>query len=491
MRKFSWAVLSCLVFVLAVVLSGTSMAAELKPALVVLAQDQTPSEDERSVIDRLTTILVRNATHGRYGSTVFLTDDLANEFTLMRTISQLVRSGRTVDVFVFAAGDGDRIHLTEGDLTANRLVSTLKPIRGLSKGGLRFVYFTGGKAMAEAWQEIGAKAVLAQPSLGETVGVAPFFLPQFVTKWAEGMSVTQAAKHATEFSSRVMGVFSTFIDERIMAENEGVISPAPVFLGTDVNIYGRQTRALKLSAVTWPEELPARETFAHTGLRSGLLESLGRLFTNRYQVNAELVPGISELISSLGEPAWQTLYTIFPGRNRNELTVPGGDVRVILSRVIPGIDKYMGMLIDNLETMVVTRRDGKLSTDVWFVPAGGLSFDIREEKGSKTGQPYAVKLKQHVHLDISARRDSITIDGIRGITTYIKLPIVPDGVAPSKLYLDTSTETLTISAKAISGTVSVIAKADVRSREFKGVDWFATMFKNLPLILSLLFFGVL
>lgn len=487
MQKFCWAVVSSILIVLGSV--GVAAAAELKPALVVLAQDKTPDADERSVIDRLTTMMVRNATHGRYGSTVFLTEELANKFTLERTISQLVRAGRTVDVMVLAAGEDDRISLDGGDLTSGELVETLKPLQALQSGGLRLVYFTGGREMADAWRALGAKAVLAQPSSGDVPGLAPFFFPHFIKQWSSGMSATHAAAAASAFSSNVVKAFSSFVDDRTLSENSGVVAPAPIFEGEDVNIEGKvSARAARLSAVTWPKD-PSRQSFVHTNLGTGVLESLARVFTNRFDVNARFVPGIADFMAALGEPGWQTLYTVFPGRTQNELVVPGGDVRVILQRVLPGIDKYMGTLIDNLETMVVTRNNGKLGVDVWLTPGNGLEFKLRDRAGSKTGQPYAVKLRQHAHLNISSLRDSITIDDIQGISAMIKLPIVPDGVSPRKLYLDTSTETLTITAKAIGGTIGVIATADVRSRQFKGVDWVATMFKNLPLLLGLFLFS--
>lgn len=492
MRKFGWALL---LFVCALAPLRELQASQ---ALVVLVQDQTENSDERSVVERFTSMMVRNATHGKYDSTSYLRDDLANKFTLIRTISQAARAGYDVDVLVLTAGDDDSIFLRAGDIQAHELVESLKGLKDLKQGGLRFVYTTGGHHLVSAWRELGAQAVLSQVVVCANGACAPnngmngFFFPRFIKRWGEGATVSEAAVAGIESSAQLVKAFSPFVAQSVMDANGGLISPAPVFEGLDLNIRGKsRAHPASLNAIVWPDTNEKREAFAHTPLREGVLTSIVKLVTNRFEVSTDLVPGVADLVSQIGEPVWQMAYDTFPGRTTDELVLPGTDVRIILSRVIPGIDKYLQTLIDNLETMVVTRRNGRLVADVWLTDSKGMRFDLQKESDSKTGQAYAVKVKSHIHFEIFSKRDSITIDSVKGVTVMVKLPVVPDGVVPTKLYLDTGSETLTVSAKAVSGIVKVVGKADIRARKFTGIDWGATLFKNAPLILGILLFSPL
>lgn len=480
MRTFGWAVL---LFVFALAPWRAVMASE---ALVVLIQDQTKNLDERSVMERLLSTMVRNATSGRYAATSYLTDSLANKFTLARTVSQAARAGHDVDVLILASGDEDRIFLRSGDLDVRELIDSLKGLKELKQGGLRFVYTSGGRSLISAWRELGAQTVLAHPQ----DSMSGLFFPRFIKRWGQGATVSEAAASAIESSTSLVKAFSSYVDQSVIEQNDGLIAPAPELEGLDINIDGKsRSYPLPLRAIAWPEPTERRNSFVHTALSTGVLKSLARLVTNRFTVDAKLVPGIAELVSQIGEPAWQMVYDVFPGRGPNELILPGTDVRIILSRVIPGIDKYLQTLIDQLETMVITRRNGRLVLDVWLTAAKGVRFDFLKERDAKTGQPYAVKVRQHVHLEVFSRRDSVTIDSVKGVVVMVKLPIAPDGIAPTKFFLDTASETLTVSANALSGIIKVVGTADIRARKFTGIDWIATIIKNGPLIFGVLLFS--
>ncbi|MBI3558383.1 MAG: hypothetical protein HY074_19110 [Deltaproteobacteria bacterium] len=473
------------------VVAGSAVAAEPRAALVVLAQG--PSEnvpidrsarDEQSLVNRLNAVMVRNATKNRYGRSTFLVDDGADKDALFRSISRLANDGFAVDLMVLGGDSADSINLRSGAIGAQDIAVNLLQLRGLKTGGIRFVFTSSGSRLAPVWREAGAVTVLSYAG-----DMPPFFFPRFIKQWGAGRSVTQSAAEAGAFSSRLAESFSRFVPEATLAAHAGVLTSAPAFDGQDLNIAGDvQARALALNSVLWPEHAPKRANYRHTALAEGVIKIIARLLTPELELMPVHIAALPTLVDQFGDAAFSTAQGVFPGRNVNEMVLPGTDVRIILARFIPDLDSYMQELVNRLDSLQITRGDGKMLVDAWLA-GDGIRFSLRDAKGSKTGQPYAVDLSRHLHFEISMKRDSITLGKIRGFTVQVKLPVVPDGVTPRKLRLDTSTETLTISAGAVKGLVEVVGKADVRAKKLTGVDWLATILKNAPLLLGLLLFG--
>ncbi len=465
-------------------LASSAVAAQPPKALVVLAASQSENADERSLVDHLNATMIRNATRSRYATATFLVDEVAQKSVLFYTIARLATLGFVVDVMVLGGDGADTINLRSGAITPQELEAGLKPLRTVRPGSLRFVYTSSGSRLAPIWREAGAAAVLSYSG-----DVPPFFFPRFIKHWGEGYSVTSAAEKATDFSSSQVGAFSRYVTEATLGAHRGVLASAPVFDGEDLTVSGSAvSQARVLNSVQWPVAALRRASFAHTPLEEGLLRVVARLLTADLELKPELIPDLRTLVEHLGPPAFSAMQGVFPGRGENEILLPGSDVRVILARFVPELDKYMQELVDRLDSIAVTRGKGKMLVDVWLL-SDSVRFSLRDVKKSKSGQPYAVDLTRHLHLEISMKRDSVTLDKIRGLTIQIKLPVVPDGVTPRKVRLDTSNETLTISAGAIKGLIEVVARADVRARKLNGVDWLATILKNAPLLLGLLFFG--
>ncbi|MBI3541658.1 MAG: hypothetical protein HY075_00065 [Deltaproteobacteria bacterium] len=385
-----------------------------------------------------------------------------------------------------AGNSYDELTLDGGSIAASELESRLLPLRALSKGGLRAVYTSSGAGLVASWRAVGARAVLSHA--GDS-SLPPFFFPAFIKRWGEGDSLTRAAAKAGAFSRGLTASFASYVSESTLLANNGLLAAAPVFEGQDVDVRGRsEPRPWQLAPVEWPERPARPERFAHTSLEEGLLRVGARMLTNELELKPELIPNLVTLADRFGGPVFTTLQSLFEGRDENELYLPGADVKVILGKIIPDLDQYMQEIVDRLETILITRKDGKMLVDVWLTPEDGVTFKLRDEKTAKTGQPYAVSLARHTHFEVSMQRDSATLDRIQGFTAMVKLPIVPDGVTPKKVVLDTSREKLTISASAIKGLVNVVGTADVRARKFTGVDWLATMMKNAPLLLGVLLF---
>ena len=475
-----------LTVVLACLGAGVALAAEPPVALVALLQNRGDNADERGLIDQLNATMIRNATERRYATSTFLmagTGGVVQKAMLYRTILEMARAGYAVDVMVLGGNRAESISLMTGDITATDLVEALKPLRALRAGGLRFVYTTSGQRLAPIWRAAGAAAVLTYAG-----AVPPFFFPRFIKLWGEGNSVTRAAAKACAFSSALALSFSRFVDESTLAAHNGLLSPAPAFEGEDLNVAGvRENRAWELSPVQWPERATERAIFRHTALEEGLLKIFARLLFNDLEMKPELIPNMPALLDYFGNPVFTTVQGVFPGRDENEIMLPGSDVRVILAKFIPEIDNYMQELVDRLDSLQITRAKGRMLVDVWLTSTS--RFALRSVKKAKTGQPYSVDLGRHLHFEISMARESITLGKVRGLTVQIKLPVVPDGVTVRKVRLDTSTEQITITAGAIHDLIGVVGKANVRARKFSGVDWLATIFKNAPLLLGFLFFG--
>ncbi|MEW6056311.1 MAG: hypothetical protein AB1540_06825 [Bdellovibrionota bacterium] len=170
--------------------------------------------------------------------------------------------------------------------------------------------------------------------------------------------------------------------------------------------------------------------------------------------------------------------------------LPGKEVRVLLSKVIPDIDRYLAILVEHVEDLKITPVKGRTRVELFLFPQS-FTIELQPESEAKEGQIYEVRLKQKTSFELSMHRDSLIIDRIQGFTAHLNLPVVPDGVSLRKLRLDTSTEMLTIWASAVGGTVRVVAKADVRMRRFEGVDWVHTLLRNFPLFMGGAVFRVL
>jgi hypothetical protein len=185
------------------------------------------------------------------------------------------------------------------------------------------------------------------------------------------------------------------------------------------------------------------------------------------------------------DSAFSELEQAYPGADGG-ITMTGADVRVILERVVPDLEKYMQDIVNHIDSLDVKRGAGRMLVNVAFETPFALKIADRDK--AKRGQIHAVKISRKAHFEISMRRQIIRIDRIKGVSIKIKLPVVPEGVWPRTLVLDADTEDLRISAHALAGSLRVVAKANVRERKFTGVDWASTIARNWALILGALIF---
>jgi hypothetical protein len=421
---------------------------------------------------------VRNATKGKYSGISFISGPVAEKSKLLSTIARYLEAGRDLDVYFLVHGDGKRIELPKGDLTTDDVLYGLRDfaVGNAAHGHIRFVYTTAGSDFAKTWRDAGAQAVLDQSS----AYTPPFFLSKFIKYWVSGDSVTHAAAKAVSFSSSMTAALSKFTFEPEYVMLNGVLAPAPVFSGADIDIDGRQqVSSWTLDPIAWPKKsVSSRVYYNHAPIATDLIQKFAHLVSNQISLRPELVPNLGTLFELFRNPLWSALESAFPGREENQITVPGSDARVILGKIIPDIDKYFQILIDNLDSIDMRQGEGKMIIDIQLA-LDSLTYTLADSEKLKRGQPYAVRLDKRAHFEVSMRKDSIIIDRIRGFTILMKLPFLPDSVYPKKLELDTAKETLLIGAKALGGYASVVATADVRARTFKGVDWTKTILKNL------------
>jgi hypothetical protein len=219
--------------------------------------------------------------------------------------------------------------------------------------------------------------------------------------------------------------------------------------------------------------------------RSLLVLACGALFASVFASAAEMPRHRAHAANS--DELWARTLELFPGHEgQDAIVMPGGELKVILSKVVPDIDRYLDDLIESVDTIAITHDAGRINVDLWLDPKE-FNFKIREKKKAEYGQVYGAKLNHHLHFDISASRDSISIHKIDGLVIYTKLPLLPDSVYPKGVKLDTATEMIILTAKALG--ITVIGKADARDHKFLGMDWLETLMINWSLFLSLFSFG--
>lgn len=189
---------------------------------------------------------------------------------------------------------------------------------------------------------------------------------------------------------------------------------------------------------------------------------------------------------------WQNVKDLFGAGEfeGDRFAVPGADVRVILSGIVPGLDQYMQLVVDNLDLLEIKREKGKVVVDVRLITKK-LDFALREKKAADNGQVYKVRFYQYLHFEISMKKENVFIEKIDGLRISVKLPFLPDGVFPRGLFVNNQGKFLTLHAEAIGKLVDVVAGADMKAGEFSGIEWFKTLMMNLPKILGSLFFSLL
>lgn len=471
----------------AICIPGAAFAGFPKPSLVILAQSRGPNADENGVLARLISTITKRSNLKSYASIETLIDDGATGDEFFQVIKQLILTGRDIDVMVVAPIHGDTIDLADSPVRSEKILETLSPLKKVGDHGLRFVFLSGGnEKLLSAWRGAGAQSVVGMSGEGE---LAPFFYSEFLKNWSSGYSVSQSVALASAFSTQVARTLSRFVDEYGLRDAKTTFSPEPIFDGADINVNGEKNfESSKLNPVEWPNSVSRdRPVYNHTNLEKGLLEVLSRLVSPRVELKPEFMAGLPTLVGELGPLTFSAIQEFFPGNDAGQLSVPGADVRDILAKVIPDFDRYLQELVEDIDKIVLTQKKGRLVADLWLIPSEA-TFELIEKKKAKTGELYSVSLARNVHVEMLMRKDSITLEKISGITARVKLPVVPHGIYPLKVRLDTQDETLTIHAGVIGGLFEVIGKADVRTRKFSGVDWIGTILKNAPLLFKLIFF---
>jgi len=202
-------------------------------------------------------------------------------------------------------------------------------------------------------------------------------------------------------------------------------------------------------------------------------------------------PGIVGNTDPEFDALWQRVKDVFgAGELEGEgLAVPGADVRVILSRIIPGLDQYMQLVVDNLDLLEIKRGQGKIVVDAKLITTK-LDFALREKKATRNGQVYKVRFYKHLHFEISMKKENVYLEKIEGLRVSVKLPIIPDGVFPRGLFVNNAAKTMTLHAEAIGKLVDVIATADLKGGNFKGIEWLKSLAMNLPRILKAFLFNL-
>ncbi len=94
------------------------------------------------------------------------------------------------------------------------------------------------------------------------------------------------------------------------------------------------------------------------------------------------------------------------------------------------------------------------------------------------------RFAKNFSFHLAVRRDTLRITDIEGIVLMVRIPVLPDGIYPTELFLDSSRENIDISALAVNGHLALEGSVNVRSRQFNGINWKKTLKKNWKLVFS-------
>jgi hypothetical protein len=100
------------------------------------------------------------------------------------------------------------------------------------------------------------------------------------------------------------------------------------------------------------------------------------------------------------------------------------------------------------------------------------------------GAAYGFRLSERVSLKARAVPGYIYLYDITGIAVLAKIPLVSDRVYIKEIRVDINTGETYVSARALGGVVPIMARGNMRLREFDGAEWFMPLIEAIPELFS-------
>lgn len=172
----------------------------------------------------------------------------------------------------------------------------------------------------------------------------------------------------------------------------------------------------------------------------------------------------------------------------DRMAIGGADFKTAISGGMPGLDEYLHQVLEHVESLEVSMQDGRIVLEVVLDDEKGLTLSLRNEEDAKTGQLYSLVFSQNMRLELRSFKDNVYVEKISGIKAMVKIPVLPDAIFFESVEINGSDQILTIRASTLWKMVHVIAKLDLKNKEFTGIDWWDTIFKNIPSLVKHMYF---
>jgi hypothetical protein len=139
-------------------------------------------------------------------------------------------------------------------------------------------------------------------------------------------------------------------------------------------------------------------------------------------------------------------------------------------------------LLDHVKTAQLQRGEQALTVNVFSDQDLNISLQV-PGVAIRTGQPYRVMIPKLFSFTMNVKNDVLRIRPIPGQPYLVKLriniPLISDTVYLRKISADLATGRVKIEAGAISNRLAVIARANMKTKSFQGLDFWATFARSL------------
>jgi hypothetical protein len=168
--------------------------------------------------------------------------------------------------------------------------------------------------------------------------------------------------------------------------------------------------------------------------------------------------------------------------NQDQIWIDGDAIRAYLYSLGDISDPAIAPLLSNIMGARLTRKPYGLDVELHFT--GNLSLPLKNPEDAKQGDLYRIDVPAVLYFEMRMKDGFVTLSSLSSsiksrLRLKIKLRMVPDSVYLMGGTLDLVDGKLVVEAGVFSGSVIVVAKADLLEKRFDGVSFWGTVMANL------------
>jgi hypothetical protein len=441
-------------------------------ALIVFYPPESALSLRQGMSQQLMRLLIQKNLAAYYDHVNLLAGRTASVEDLLRVLAERTAAGAEIDLFILnTPSDASQLDLLTQD------VSGASPM-----ANVRLFYTGAPMPQSFAGRELSFSRVV----LGHSGGIEfqSFFLPRLMRLWGEGWAILDAMEEAKLFSEASIEKLSQYLKE-----------PFPVnakvwALGQNVNITGVDFGVLDRKQGIQVDSKTASIKYNHTNFGTFSLGMIGAVFP-QLDFEPKNAPGPGPFLEDAGDVVWGLMKDFFAvpfqgGYPREEIWLDGESIKVLLGNFRYFLGEIGEHILRRVEGVRLVRGQDDLKISVYLTEA--ISLELKKRKDAQRWELYGLELPEISRFSLKSADGVVEARRLHDIQLLAKVPLVSDRIYLREGSLNLANGEMNLEAGVLGNAIALVAEAELYAKDFKGLNFWESIERNVRHILWPLFF---